>query len=145
MKMQYGEFEGPAIEMGKFSKMLDKDTISRIRGSCDCAGGKLVDKNRSWKNQKRQFDFFGRDFCHPISPIAIAGPSNLQYCIFVTHFWEFVFNFFGRDFGHLIFPYCNRRTLKFMILRLRLTFLRIKKFQKCLTKMQYREFEGLKL
>ncbi len=30
MKMQYREFEGPAIVMGKFSKMLDKDALSQI-------------------------------------------------------------------------------------------------------------------
>ncbi len=58
------QFEGPAIAMegnqmtkivaekieNKFSKMLDEDTISRIRGSCDCDGGKLGDKNRGRKN-----------------------------------------------------------------------------------------------
>ncbi len=29
-KTQYREFEGPAIAMDKFSKMLDEDIISRI-------------------------------------------------------------------------------------------------------------------
>ncbi len=30
--------------------------------------GKLGDENRGWKNRKRQFNFFGRDFHHPIFP-----------------------------------------------------------------------------
>ncbi len=57
--------------------------------------GKLGDENRSWKNQKHRFDFFGHDFRHPTThtlplPFAIiAGPSNSQYCVFVKQFREF--------------------------------------------------------
>ncbi len=42
--MQYRKFEGPAIVIGKFSKILDEDTISRIRGSWHCYGGNWVTK-----------------------------------------------------------------------------------------------------
>ncbi len=72
--MQYCEFEGPAIAMAgnwmtkiapekienKFSKMLDKDAISQIRGSCDCDGRKLDDENRGWKNWKQILKNLGR-------------------------------------------------------------------------------------
>ncbi len=40
------KFEGPAIVIGKFSKMLYEDTISQIPGSCNCNEGELSDKNR---------------------------------------------------------------------------------------------------
>ncbi len=33
--------------------MLHEDAILRIRGSCDCNGGKLDDENRFRKNRKQ--------------------------------------------------------------------------------------------
>ncbi len=141
------------IVTSKFPKMLDEDSISRIRGSCnDCDLGErwklwpqksnrrfwfffglifvthqgfcdyfdggggggvcrwLGDENLDRKNWTNVFNFFGRDFRHPIShinsfenlfsifsvaifitqfpPIAIAGPSNSWYCVFIYQFWE---------------------------------------------------------
>ncbi len=115
---RYCVFASPAIAMGKFSKIFDKDSISRIWGSCDdssrgggwCAWVRLHDKNRSQKNRvtfsifSPAVWFFSRDFCRPISPIAIVGPRNLRYFVFVSHL--------------------------------------ILNSQKCWTKTQYREFEG---
>ncbi len=49
--------------------------------------------------------------------IAIAGSSNLRYCVFVQHFWEFIHR--------------NRSTLEFAILCLHQTVLRILNFQNC--------------
>ncbi len=39
------------------------------------------------------FDFFGHNFRQPLPPpfpITIAGPLNLQYCVFIKHFWKFL-------------------------------------------------------
>ncbi len=53
--------------------------IAMLGGVC----GWLSDENHSRKNQTDVFDYFGRDFRHPISPIAIAG---LQICDIVS--WD---------------------------------------------------------
>ncbi len=99
-----------------------------------------------WKSclrkSKMSVRFFGCDFHHPISPIAVAGLSDSWSCVFVQHFWEFVFNFFGCDFCHPISTHRNRKALEFVILCLPPTFLRIYNFQKYLTKTQYCEFEA---
>ncbi len=52
------------FENFKFSKMLDKDAISWIWGSCDCDGGKLDDKNCGWKNRKCRLIFSVRFSSH---------------------------------------------------------------------------------
>ncbi len=90
----------------KFSKTLDEDTISRIRASCDCDRGNWETKIAS-KKIKRTFSIFSAAIfvtqfppsrsqdpqIHNIVsssnifenlPIAIAGPSNLRYCVFVS-------------------------------------------------------------
>ncbi len=52
--------------MGKFSKLLDDDTILRIWGSCDCDGGKLGEKNRGWKKKSgTSVQFFQPWFLSP--------------------------------------------------------------------------------
>ncbi len=50
------------------------------------------------KKSRTSVRFFQPRFSSPISPIAIAGPSNTQYCVFVQHFWQFFFHFFSSDF-----------------------------------------------
>ncbi len=45
--------------------MLNEGAKLQIQGSCNYNGGKLDDENRRLKNQKRRFDFFGRNFCDP--------------------------------------------------------------------------------
>ncbi len=69
-KTQYRKFEGPAIVMGKFPKMFDKDSISRIRGSSeDCNGGGvcwwLCNENCSQKNRTDILVFFRPRFLSP--------------------------------------------------------------------------------
>ncbi len=74
---QYCAFEGPAIAMGKFSKMFDEDSISRIRGSCDdCEEGESLVTKIAAEKIKPTFSIFSAavrffsvaDFCRPISP-----------------------------------------------------------------------------
>ncbi len=45
--MQYRKFKATAMAMSKLSKMLDENTILRIRGSCDCDGGEI-----GWQKSK---------------------------------------------------------------------------------------------
>ncbi len=103
-------------------------------------GGNWVMKIKGWKNRKRQFDFFSCDFSYPISP------SQSQYrwirdIVSLSNIFENLFSIFSAAILVNQFPHRNRRTVKFAILRLRTTFLRIKNFQKCLKKIQYCEFD----
>ncbi len=106
--------------MSKFSKMFDKDSVCDDYGWGGGLYGWLGDKNRGWKNWTNVFwffwlwfDFFGWNSIFSVTifviqflSIAIVGPSNLWFCVFVKHFWELIHS------------------------------------QKCLMKMQHREFKG---
>ncbi len=68
--------------------MFGEGTMSQILGSCDCDIGNSVTKIAAEKIEKVSLIFSAEifDFHHLISPIAIVGPLNTQYCIFVQHF-----------------------------------------------------------
>ncbi len=103
------------------------EEILRIRGTCNCVGGgrwnwvtniAAKKSNHSLKNWKLLFDFFGCNFCYPITPppshnhpgtlkfailslcqtffenlpIAVTGPSNLQYRVFINSFENLKFS-----------------------------------------------------
>ncbi len=77
-KKKYCEFEGLAIVMGKFSKMFDEDSISRIRGSCDDwdgrgKGGTKIEAKKSkmsaWRRKKKWF----------LARSTADGPANTNH------------------------------------------------------------------
>ncbi len=94
------KFEGPAIAMGgnwmtkvvaekiknKFLKMLYEDTISQIRGSCDCNGRNWVTKIAAKKIELTFRIFSAAIAITQFPPIEIAGSSNLLYCVVVQYF-----------------------------------------------------------
>ncbi len=99
------------------------------------------------KKSNRRFWFFWRDFRHPSRVLrwlrwgggvcGWLGNENRDQKNQTD-----IFDFFGCEFRRPVSSHRNRRTLEFAILRLCPTCLRIKNFQKCLTKMQYSESES---
>ncbi len=166
MKIQYREFDGPAVIAigggGMWRKLRAKKLNRRFQffqhdfrhpsrvlrwlkwgwGVC----GWLGDENRNRKNRTGVFDFFGVIFITHRGPVMITTGRRSVWVIG----WRKlrpkkstdVFDFFGCDFCHPVSFHRNCRTFKFAILRFRPTFLRIKNFEKCLTKTQYCEFDG---
>ncbi len=82
MKTQYCEFEDPAIAMGEIG--WRKSLLKKLKTSV--------------------WFFLATIFVTQFPPLQSQDPLNSRYCVFVQHFWEFVFNFFGRNFHHPITP-----------------------------------------
>ncbi len=59
-----------------------------MEGWWECVGG-WVTKIATEKIELTFSIFFAAIFVIQFPPIAIAGPSNSRYCVFVQHFWEF--------------------------------------------------------
>ncbi len=99
------------FENFKFSKMLDEEAILRIRGSCDCDGGKLDDENCGQKNRKRWFNKPSTHSPPSITVIAEALMGNENRAKKI----ENVVDFFGAIFinhPHIPPPHRNHhRTL----------------------------------
>ncbi len=93
MKIQYREFEGPAmIAMGDENRSRKTQThvsIFLARFSSSIEGPPMIvmeeggaygwfgDENSDRKNRTDVFNFFSRDFCHPI--FLINGFDNLKF------------------------------------------------------------------
>ncbi len=64
-------------------KCWTKTQYRELRGSCDCDRGNWVTKISAKKIKLKFSIFFSRHFHHLISPVIIAGSSNLRYCVVV--------------------------------------------------------------
>ncbi len=63
-----------SFENFKFSKMLDEDTISRIRGSCDCDGENWVTKITAKKMKNVSSIFSAAIFVTQLLPSQLLDP-----------------------------------------------------------------------
>ncbi len=94
-KTQYREFEDPAIVMGgNWVMKIVAEKIENVSSiflatifvtefpPLQLQDPEIRDIVYSSNILRICFQFFSHDFCHPISPITIAGPSNLRYCVF---------------------------------------------------------------
>ncbi len=88
------------FENSKFSKMLDKDAILQIQGSCDCDGGKLDDKNRGQKNWKQILKNDGQRHNIANSRVVRLRWRKLNDENHGRKNWKRWFDFFGFDFHH---------------------------------------------
>ncbi len=102
--MQYRQFEGHAIGMGKFSKLLNDDTILRIQGSCDCDEGKLGERNCGWKNRKCQFDVFQLRFLSPNFPPSQSQDLRICNLVSSSNIFENLFLIFLASIFVIQFP-----------------------------------------
>ncbi len=106
MKTQYCKFEGAAIVMGKFSKMLDEDTILRIQGSYDCdgeRGGDWAMKIVAENIENVSSIFFGYDFRHRISP-SQSQDSQIRDIVSLSNIFENLFSIFLDTIFVIQFP-----------------------------------------